>query len=157
MSAGFDSAATTFVLLRLGAQRFALPADSVEELAASSSLQTFPHTTPSVEGVIVRRGRVIPVRDVARVLFGRPSSLHRFYLIARQFYGAVREPTAIPVGGECELVSGLIPFPPDDGNPAWIAGLLDIDGERIPVLDLEKLDGMQSASAGAQYPGGATP
>jgi chemotaxis signal transduction protein len=149
MSAGLKPPVTTFVLLKLGERRFALPADNVEELAASSSLQTFPHTTPLVEGVIVRRGRVIPVRDLARVLVGRTSPLHRFYLIARQRHGSVWEPNAIPVTGDCELLSGMIALPADEGSPAYISGSLDLDGEKISILDLDKFDAMPASRGSA--------
>jgi chemotaxis signal transduction protein len=144
MSAVLESPVSTFVLIRLGEQRFALPAECVEELAASSSLQTFPQTTALVEGVIVRRGRVIPVRDIARAVVGRPSPVHHFYLIARQRYGDVFEPNAIPVTGDCELLGGMITFPAAEGSPEYITGVLDIAGESVPILDLGKISATPS-------------
>ena len=134
-----ESPEAAFVLLRLGEQRFAVRAESVEELAGSSRFQKFPHKTPLVEGVIVRRKRLIAVRDVASVLTGRAVTSHRFYLIVRQRYGAVTEPEAIPVSGDCELLSGVIPMPRGEDQPEYFAGVIDLAGEQIPLLDLERL------------------
>ena len=49
------------VLLRLGERRFALAADQVAELVAPSRIFRFPHRTPEIDGVILRRGRTVPV------------------------------------------------------------------------------------------------
>lgn len=141
-----------YVLLRLGpaaGDRFALPADDVEELAAASRLQKFPHTTKAVDGVIVRRKRVMAVRDVARVLTGRALAFHRFYLIVRRRYGAATELEAIPVSGDCELLSGVIPLPRGEDGPDYIAGRIDLAGEQVALLDLEKLAAAGGAAEGA--------
>ncbi len=144
---------TNYVLLRLGAarqDRFALPADAVEELASASRLDKFPHTTPGLEGVIVRRKRVLAVRDVARVLTGRALLVHRFYLIVRRRYGTAAELEAIPVSGDCELIGGVIPIPRTDDAPEYFAGSIDLAGEKIPLLDLEKL---AAAAPAGQFAG----
>ena len=53
------------VLLRLGERRFALAADQVAELVPPSRIFRFPHRTPEIDGVILRRGRTVPVCDLA--------------------------------------------------------------------------------------------
>ncbi len=65
----------SWVLLHVGNRRFALPAESVMELAPPVRLHNFPHTSRLIAGVIVRRGRIVPVYDVAPVLCGRESSV----------------------------------------------------------------------------------
>jgi chemotaxis signal transduction protein len=136
----FDSVReTTYVLLRLGERRFAVLADDVEELAGASRLQKFPHRTKQVDGVIVRRKRVVAVRDVASLLTGRPLPFHRFYLIVRRHYGSAVELEAIPVSGDCELLSGVIPIPRGEDGPEYFAGAIDLAGDQVPLLDLEKL------------------
>lgn len=128
----------SFVLFPLGERRFALPAETVAELARPDRLQTFPHTTPLVAGVLFRRGRVVPVFDVAPVLVGPQAPPRKFYLIANRSFGAVRERTAIPVTGECTLTSsGLLP--PTGKLPAYVYGLLSLQDEIVEVLDLERL------------------
>jgi hypothetical protein len=72
------------------------------------------------------------------VLCGRESSVHRFYLVARRDFGNETEPSAIPVNGECELSNSKL-IPAENGEAPHFAGSLDIDGEKIQVLNLEAL------------------
>ena len=138
MSSAEQTGGKSYVLLQIGERRFAMPAENVSELAPPVRLHEFPHTAPLVAGVIVRRGRIVPVYDVSSVLTGKRSSAHRFYLIARRNFGAVSEPSAIPVSGECELATAEIEAPSADG-PDYISGSLMIGEERIEVLDMEAL------------------
>ena len=116
-----------------------MPAESVEELAAAGRLEKVPHTTPQIEGVIVRRKRVLAVRDVARKLTGRALPMHRFYLVVRQRYGAAMESEAIPVTGDCALLTGVVALPRGEKEPEYVAGWIDLAGEQILVLDLSKI------------------
>lgn len=128
----------SFVLLHVGEERYALTADIVAELAPPVRLHSFPHTSPLVAGVIVRRGRIIPVYDAGPVLAGRSFSAHRFYLIARRAFGAALELSAIPVNGECELATGEV-GPARLDRPPSVCGTLQIGEESIDVLDFETL------------------
>ncbi len=130
--------AKSFVLFPLGEKRFALPAETVTELARPDRLQTFPHTTPLVAGVLLRRGRVVPVCDFAAVLVGPQAPPRKFYLIANRSFGSARERTAIPVTGECTLTSSEL-LPPTGKLPAYVCGLLSLEDEIVEVLDLELL------------------
>jgi chemotaxis signal transduction protein len=138
MNAIANPALRSWVLLHVGNSRFALPAESIMELAPPVRLHHFPHTTERIAGVIVRRGRIIPVYDVAPVLCGRQSSVHRFYLIAQRAFGTASEASAIPVNGECELATAELLPPPSDG-PGYFSGNLTIGDENINVLDLGAL------------------
>jgi chemotaxis signal transduction protein len=152
MSAAENHACKSWVLLHVGNRRFALPAESVMELAPPVRLHNFPHTSRLIAGVIVRRGRIVPVYDVAPVLCGRESSVHRFYLIAERAFGPgneASEASAIPVNGECELATGEMQ-PPQENAPPYFAGTLAIENENIDVLDLQKL-----VSAGSNNPSAA--
>jgi chemotaxis signal transduction protein len=142
----------SWVLLHVGNRRFALPAESVIELAPPVRLHNFPHTSKLIAGVIVRRGRIVPVYDVSPVLCGRESSVHRFYLIAERTFGPgneTSEASAIPVNGECELATSEMQ-PPQENAPPYFAGTLAIENENIDVLDLQKL-----VSAGINDPAAA--
>ena len=127
-----------FVLFPLGKRRFALPAGVVTELARPDRLQPFPHTSALLTGVLVRRGRIVPVLDVAQVLAGPTPPPRKFYLIANRKFGAVVEWTAIPVTGECVLTTAEL-LPPTETLPAHVTGLLSLEGEIVEVIDLEKL------------------
>jgi chemotaxis signal transduction protein len=128
----------SWVLLHVGNRRFALPAESVMELAPPVRLHNFPHTSRLIAGVIVRRGRIVPVYDVSPALCGRESSVHRFYLIAERAFGNASEASAIPVNGECELATSEM-LPPQENAPPYFAGTLAIESENIAVLDLQQL------------------
>src|SRR5437660_10282009 len=127
-----------WVLFPLGKKRFALPAETVTELARPDRLQAFPHTTTLLTGVLVRRGRIVPVCDVAQVLVGPAAPARKFYLIANCKIGARQELTAVPVTGECELASAAL-VPLTGSEPPYISGLLAIGSETVAIVALEKL------------------
>ena len=138
--------ANSYVLLLLANRRFALPSTIVSELAPPVRLHTFPNTSPLVSGVILRRGRIVPVYDVASMLLGRSSSVHRFYLIARRNFPEGPEASAIPVSGECELVAAELQVASENSRP-YISGRVLVDGESIEVLNFDAL----LASDSVQY------
>jgi chemotaxis signal transduction protein len=116
----------------------------VAELARAGRVHFFPHTTPLVQGVLVRRGRLVPVFDVAHLLSGTRSSAAGVYLIARRSVDGTYEYAAIPVTGDCELVSAT--EQPRSGKlPGYIRGLLSVHSQGAPddasvgVVDLEAL------------------
>ncbi|MBZ5522138.1 MAG: chemotaxis protein CheW [Acidobacteriia bacterium] len=129
---------SSFVLFPLGKKRFALPAELVTELARPGRLQSFPQRTPMMTGVLARRGRIVPVCDVAGALVGAEAPPRRFYLIAKRQFEARMEWTAIPVTGECELATSVLQEP-DDALPAYVTGLIYMGGETVEVVNLEQL------------------
>jgi chemotaxis signal transduction protein len=129
-----------FVLFPLGEKRFALPAAVVTELARPGELQSFPHTSRLIAGVLVRRGKIVPVLDVAQQLVGPAAPPRKFYLIANRKFERATELTAIPVTGECELTEAE-PLPPTSGLPKYVTGLLSLNDEIVEVLSLEKIAG----------------
>jgi len=128
----------SFVLLRLGERRFALSANHIVELVAPSRIFRFPHNTPKVEGVILRRGRIVPVCDVAERLLSKKLLSRRFYLIANRHYASLNEWIAIPVTGECELINAEMTDAGATDAP-HVAGWLSHDGDVIEVLNLDAL------------------
>lgn len=129
---------TSCVLLRLGERRFALAADHVAELAAPSRIFRFPHKTPEIDGVILRRGRVVPVCDVAEKLIGKKLMHRRFYLIATRRHEESLDWVALPVSGECELIQADL-TPAASSDSPHVAAWLSHDGEVIEVLNLRAL------------------
>jgi chemotaxis signal transduction protein len=128
----------SFVLLRLGERRFALAANEIAELVAPSRVFRYPHQTREIEGVIVRRGRIVPVCDVSERLVGKKLTSRRFYLLARRKYGSQAEWIALPVTGDCELINAEM-MPAGESDSAHVAGWLSHDGDVIEVLNLEAL------------------
>lgn len=128
----------SFVLLRLGDRRFAVAAEQVAELVAPTRVFRFPHRTPKIEGVILRRGRIVPVCDVSETLVGKRLGSRRFYLIALRRYEATTEWVALPVTGECELINAEL-TPAGDSDEPHVAGWLSHAGDVIEALNLTAL------------------
>jgi chemotaxis signal transduction protein len=128
----------SFVLVPMGNRKMALAAESVIELVAPSEGQKIPHRTPWLSGIILRRGRVIPVCDVRRLLSEEASSPDSFHLIVESQAWGARDWYAIPVAGECELVTGER-MPPAQEGPEHITGILLVGEEQAEILDLGKL------------------
>jgi chemotaxis signal transduction protein len=145
--------ARSCVLLRLGERRFALGAEHIAELVAPSRVFRFAHRTTEIDGVILRRGRVVPVCDVAEQLTGKKLTTRRFYLVATQRRGAALDWVALPVSGECELITADL-TPAGESDSAHVAAWLSHDGEVIEVLNLDALV-PAPARAGAVQPGGS--
>ena len=136
MTAENSSLVPSFVVFHIGTRRAALPRDCVAELIASPVLFSFPHTTPLITGVALRRGRILPVLDLGPGLLGEVSPAARFFLVVERRLANGSERCAIPVQGECELVTGILLAAV--AREEFVAGCLDLDGEVIEVLDLEK-------------------
>jgi len=129
---------SSFVLFPLGEKRFALPAAMVTELARPGRLQSFPQRTPLLTGVLARRGRIVPVCDIAVALVGVDAPPRKFYLIANRQFDARAEWTAIPVTGECELAACVFQEP-GETLPPYVSGVIYMGAEIVEVIDLEQL------------------
>jgi chemotaxis signal transduction protein len=123
------------VLLRLGERRFALAAEQVSELVAPSRIYRFAQRTREIDGVILRRGRVVPVCDIAEQLTGKRLTQRRFYLIASRPQREGADWVAIPVSGECELIQSDL-TPASSSDSPHVAAWLSHHGEVIEVLNL---------------------
>jgi chemotaxis signal transduction protein len=132
-----DSGECSLVLFPIRKQRFAVDSRVLRELAPPVRLHKFPHTSRSLVGVIVRRGRIIPVYDAGSLLVGKPSTTHRFYLIVQCDPQEPNDFAAIPVDGECELTMASVQTGTDDRT--YVSGMATIGEESIPVLNLAAL------------------
>ena len=151
MSVAGRTTQSSFVVLQIGKRRLAMRSDSVVELAPPVRLHKFPHTSPLISGVIVRRGRVVPVLDAASVLIGRAVSSQRFFMIARRRIGKADDFVALPVNGECELTSGDL-HPAAESSPDYISGTLLISNESVDVLDVDVFASGCSSAESAPNP-----
>lgn len=142
MSGTAETPLKSYVIVPIGSRRFSVAAESIVELISIGNLQWFPHRTPWISGVIVRRGRVVPVCDVGRLLGEKNESIDRFHLIAEWRAGDTRDWCAIPVAGECELANGEAVVQVDvhtENQEPYITGSLQVGEDRIQILDLGKL------------------
>ncbi len=138
MNEKLEHGSNSFVLLQLGERRFALPAGRIVELVPMRSLFRFPHRSPRIEGVVLRRGRIVPVCDVSEELTGQRLPGRRFYLVTLRRYGAGMESVALPVTGECEMIAAEMTLA-DGGCPPHVQGWISHDGQVIEVLELDRL------------------
>jgi chemotaxis signal transduction protein len=136
MKAETNSLVPSFVVFQVGTRRVALSRESVAELIASPILFSFPHTTPLITGVVLRRGQIVPVLDLGPGLLGAPSPPARFFLVVERHITNIPVRCAVPVQGECELVAGIMQ--PPGGQDEFVSGCLNLNEEQIEVLDLEK-------------------
>ena len=136
MTAETSTLVPSFVVFHVGTRRVALSRDWVSELIASPLLFSFPHTTPLITGVVLRRGRIVPVLDLGPGVLGAPSPATRFFLVVERHLSNSSERCAIPVQGECELLAGIML--PSMRQEEFVTGYLELNEEQIDVLDLEK-------------------
>ncbi len=151
-----NAAHNSFVLVQIGDRRVALPAGIVVEMVPPVLLHVFPHTTPSIAGVIVRRGRIVPVFDASALLFSHALPEERYYLVARRGAGHRGELSAIAVNGECQLVTGEMQ-PASADRPSCIAGTLAIGPDAVDVLDLDALVALGASLGSDSSPQEARP
>ncbi|HKW88033.1 MAG TPA: chemotaxis protein CheW [Candidatus Acidoferrales bacterium] len=135
----------SFVLVQVGKRKVALAADAVIELVAPTKEQNIPHRTPWLSGVIVRRGRIVPVCDVGNLIGEEPASQNSFHLIAESKSSGKRDWYAIPVAGECVLLTPESTLPAE-GHAEYVSEMLPLGEDRIEVLDLLKLIQRQEAA-----------
>ena len=142
MSVALETQLKSYVILPIGNRRFSFAAESVIELIPLGKLQRFPHHTPWISGVIVRRNRVVPVCDVGRLLGETNASIGRFYLVAEWEADNVRDWCAIPVAGECVLAGAEAMTRVDtntENQEPYVVGFFHLGEDRIQILDLGKL------------------
>jgi chemotaxis signal transduction protein len=156
MSAENESLVPSFVVFQVGSRRVAMPREGVAELIASPPLFSFPHTTPLITGVTLRRGRIVPILDLGPGLLGEQSPDARFFLVVERRDPKFSERCAIPVQGECQLVSGDVI--PESEPHEFITGCVNLSGELIEVIDLENaIAASARVEEGASQPAEALP
>jgi chemotaxis signal transduction protein len=132
-----------FVIFPAGALQCAVSASCVSELSLPQEVYSFPHTSREILGVILRRGKVIPLYDLAGMLKLPEYAPAHYHLIAVRHVADSTELAAIPVSGECDLVSGEVV---SAKNPApGVVGELIWESRSYELLDLDKLIAASSA------------
>lgn len=132
-----------FVVFPAGALHCAVPAACVAELTLPNEVFSFPHTSRKILGVILRRGKVIPLYDLAGLLKLPEFTPAHYHLIAVRHTAEATELAAIAVSGECDLVSADV-LPAKHPAPG-VVGELIWDGRSYELLDLDKLIAAESA------------
>src|SRR2546425_9177325 len=131
--------APRLLLCRIGAGRFALPADQVERVERMAALTPLPEAPLGIAGLLNLRGAVLPVVD-PRPRLGAPSPAidpdqHLVVVAAGERYllwvDRVEQLIALPP----EQVDAI-----DGGRAAGLTGgVARIDGAPMPILSLAAL------------------
>lgn len=133
-----------YVLFRVGAEEYGLPIGCVSSIIRYETVTPVPRAPLSVQGVIDLRGRVVPVVDLGKRLFGsvfEPTPRARII---------VTETSAGAVGLAVDAASEVAAFTPDRMMAAPEAALpremidafeavVHLDGRLIILLDLERV------------------
>ncbi|HEX8946005.1 MAG TPA: chemotaxis protein CheW [Gemmatimonadaceae bacterium] len=143
----FRDGAARLLVFRIGAERFGIALETVDEVIDAPAVQSIPDAPATVLGVATIRGELITVYDPrpllrvegtldgAALLFGRED--RRFGLAIDDVYDAIR----IEEGDVLKAPGGGA-----DASDGVLVGLIRRDGELIGILDANAL--LDAAIAG---------
>lgn len=124
------------LVLRVGGERYTLPADAVRAVAALARLSPLPHAPPSVAGLTARGGAIVPVFHLRAVLGLALTALPEYGRIVLLGEGSGQLALIVDaVEGTTRVdPTSLLPAPP---TLAAAAGALirGVDREGVPLLD----------------------
>jgi purine-binding chemotaxis protein CheW len=127
------------LVLTVGGERYAIETRYVLEVLVLRALTPLPATPPFIAGIVHRRGRVIPVLDLPRLLGTAGQSIGEAgQLVVTQVRDMTLAILAHEVGGITEAPSARLASPPS-GDRQHSACIRAVLGEDIGVVDLEAL------------------
>lgn len=128
----------SWLLARIGSERFALPLESVAELIEDPALEPVPTLTGDALGMIVARGGRMPIWNPARLLGQTPSLPPRSVLVVE--YGD--DTAAIAVDETADVVelhdAAVVPVPALDDPYRLVLGVVRDEFGLITVLDFAR-------------------
>lgn len=126
-----------YLLVRVGGREVGLDVAEVLEVVDLAATFAVPSTDAAVRGVVAVRERLVPVVNLAAVLWGGESAGVRgeVGVLAR----AGRQRICLEVdGAEAVLAEEVVPVPAGESLP-WALGVARRDGKLVPILDLKAL------------------
>ncbi len=133
-----------YVLFRVGSEEYGLPIGHVSSIIRYETVTPVPRAPASVQGVIDLRGRVVPVVDLGKRLFGTTldPTAHARIIVTETPSGAV--------GLAVDAASEVATFEPEQMMPAPEAALprdlveafeavVHLEGRLVILLDLERV------------------
>ncbi len=144
--------------LRLGDALYALPVEAVAEVLPALPVEPVPGCPEFIRGVIFVRGHLIPVLDAAERLglkgHRRAPDPHIVCLRTKDRYIGLEVDEALDLMD----VTGRTPLPAGEvgAREGFLAGLLELDGKVIRVLDPERIVARDEAARLAALPGTAS-
>ena len=133
---------TSAALPDCGASRYAVSARQVCGVEANLGVAAVPGSEPPVIGVGVWHGGVVPVIDLRHDAVPHEATRRRLLILRG---GSLADtPVALPVDAETALWqptddNAAIDAPRDDGSlPPFVAGLFDVRGHTIALIDPDR-------------------
>ena len=129
------------LVLRIGTSLHAIPIDVVEEVLPALPIEPVPQCPAFVRGVVFVRGHLIPVFDAAERLglrnHVRPPEPHIVCLhVGSRLVG-------LEVDEALDLIeiplSDVMPLEEVNAQSGLLAGLVDMDGQVIRMLNVERM------------------
>lgn len=148
--AAAESAASQYLVFRLGGLEYALDFSRVQELRPLQELERFSSDGEIISGVAVSRGVIMPIVDM-RIAFGPRTPAHDPHtdVIILKLSSCVM---GMVVDGVTDIVAltvqQLQPIPSLGDGPAvdYLLGLAEVDGRRLIVVDIDKLMSIRKAA-----------
>ena len=126
-----------YLLVRAGGREVGLEVAQVLEVVDLAATFPVPSTDAAVRGVVAVRDRLVPVVNLAAVLWGGdcPAAVAEVGVLAR----AGRQRICLEVdAAEAVLAEDVVPVPAGESLP-WALGVTQRDGVLVPILDLKAL------------------
>ena len=145
------SAASQYLVFRLGGLDYALDFSKVQELRPLKALERFSSEGEIVAGVAVSRGVIMPIVDM-RIAFGPRPPAHDPLtdVIILKLSSCVMGMVVDGVTDIVPLSLGQIQPIPGAGGVDYLIGIGEADGRRLIVVDIDKLMSIRKVAMGAR-------
>jgi purine-binding chemotaxis protein CheW len=128
------------LVLRIGGERYTMPADAVRAVAALARLSPLPHAPPSVAGLTARGGVIVPVFHLRAVLGLALTTLPEYGRIVLLGEGGGQLALIVDaVEGTTRVDPTALRPPPATLVAAAGALIRGVDAEGVALLDPEAL------------------
>lgn len=128
------------LVLRVGGERYTLPAESVRAVAALARLSPLPHAPPSVAGLTARGGVILPVFHLRAVLGLALTALPEYGRIVLLGEGSGQLALIVDaVEGTARVDTTTLRSAPPTLTAAAGALIRGVDEDGVPLLDPEAL------------------
>lgn len=134
----FRDGAARLLVFRVGSERFAVELSAVAEVIATPAVQPVPDAPPTLLGITMLRGELVPIHDLRPLLHAGAGSMGGALLFSRdgRTIGlAIDDIHDALVIQEHELR----PAPGAGGADALLVGLVRRESELVAVLDVDAL------------------
>lgn len=145
-----------YLTFMLGAEKFAIPVDHVQEVVELNHVTRIPNTPDYMLGIISLRGRVLPLLDT-RLKLGLPAtertSKNRILILDIK----ESDDKAMQIGAIVDVAREVVEIDDEQIQPASamethnsstpITGIVNNQGDITLIMDITKVFSMQDASA----------